>query len=297
MSQQQLKKYGTTFHFASRFLTAKQMDACAILYGICREIDDIADLSDDPQQARETLCELKQALQERDLDHPLAWRALTLTPAINIDVLIELIDGVIQDTDRVCMQDEAELMQYCYRVAGTVGLMMCDIFEVLDPQARHHAIDLGIAMQLTNISRDVYEDANARRRYLPASLVGSLSPEQILNPDSEQAKHIQTALQYLLEQADLRYQSGFMGLAFLPIRARFAIFIAGLIYQDIGLIIKHRDYNIWLPRAYTSKTRKLSTSLRGLITFICKRKYHHYRGHHNAALHRGLDHSPGVHWA
>jgi len=297
MSQKLLKKYGTTFHFASQFLSPTQIDACAELYGICREIDDIADLNEDSLQAHQTLSELKQALKTHDLKHPLACRALAISPMINMDVLVELIEGVMQDIHEVNLQNEAELMQYCYRVAGTVGLMMCDIFDVHDPQARHHAIDLGIAMQLTNISRDVCEDANMGRRYLPASLVGSLSPEQILNPDPEQAKRIQNALKYLLKQADLRYQSGFLGLAFLPIRARFAILIAGLIYRDIGIIIKHRNYNIWLPRAYTSKLRKICTSLKGMAALISFKKYHHYQGHHNAALHRGLNHSPGVHWA
>lgn len=297
MSQELLKKYGTTFHFASQFLSSKQIDACAELYGICREIDDIADLNQDALQAQQTLAELKQALQTQDLTHPLAYRALVMSPKINIDVLVELIDGVMQDIHEVNFQDETELMQYCYQVAGTVGLMMCDIFEVHDPQARHHAIDLGVAMQLTNISRDVCDDANMGRRYLPASLVGSLKPEQILNPDPEQAKRIQNALEYLLQQAELRYQSGFLGLAFLPRRARFAIFIAGLIYRDIGIIIQRRNYNVWLPRAYTSKLRKIVTSLRGMAAFISVKKYHHYQGHHNAALHRGLNHSPGVHWA
>ena len=297
MSQELLKKYGTTFYFASQFLSSKQIATCAELYSVCREIDDIADLNKDPQQAHHILTELKQALKACDLNHPLAYRALTLSPKIDIDVLIELIEGVMQDIYEVNLQDEAELMQYCYRVAGTVGLMMCDIFDVHDPQARHHAVDLGVAMQLTNISRDVCEDANIRRRYLPVSLVGSLSPEQILNPDRQQAKLIQNALEYLLKQADLRYQSGFLGLSFLPIRARFAILIAGLIYRDIGTIIKHRNYNIWLPRAYTSKPRKIFTALRGMAAFICIKKYHHYQGYHNAALHRGLNHSPGVHWA
>ncbi len=297
MSKEKLKQYGTTFHFAAGFLSKELHETAANLYAICREIDDLADRSARAKPARQALTELRQALEHRQDGHPLAARALALKPAINIDVLIELVDGVIQDTGRVRIQSESELLRYCYRVAGTVGLLMCDIFGVHDPRARHHAVDLGIAMQLTNICRDICEDARAGRRYLPAALAGELSPAAIINPTARQREQIKEVTAHLLSEADRRYESGFIGLPFLPLQARLAIFIAGLSYRAIGAVIAGRGYNVWLARAHTSKLQKLMIAAKAVISFMCSRKAHKYQGRHDLTLHKGLHERPGVHWA
>lgn len=297
MNDSKLKKHASTFYFASQFLTAQQLDTAAGLYAICREIDDIADQASHLDAARSRLLALRRALHSRDLSCVLVKQAMSLQPQINIDILIELVDGVIQDTHPVRLDTEAHLLSYCYRVAGTVGLMMCDIFAVHDAKARHHAIDLGVAMQLTNICRDVFEDAQAGRRYLPASLVGELSPEQILEPTQAQAETIKRAVSKLLAAADVRYQSGFMGLPFLATRPRIAILIAGLVYRQIGTIISRRECDVWQGRAYTSKICKVRIATGALMTYLFSSKYHHYRGHHDASLHTGMKHHPGVHLA
>ena len=167
MSKEKLKKYGTTFYFASQFLSEAHTEVAAALYAVCRDIDDIADTNKDNESARNELLQLKASLERGTPDHPIAVQALAIKPPLSIAVLIELIDGVILDTYLVGIRTELELLQYCYQVAGTVGLLMCDLFEVQDPIARHHAVDLGVAMQLTNICRDVEEDARNHRRYLP----------------------------------------------------------------------------------------------------------------------------------
>ena len=154
------------------------------LYGICREIDDLADTASDASQARTQLLILRQALVDRDHAHPIVAKALAIQPSIGFDALIELTDGVLLDTQKVAIQSEAELLRYCYQVAGTVGLLMCDLFGVKDPVARHHAVDLGVAMQLTNICRDVYEDALNGRVYLPGDLFESITAEKIVSPDA-----------------------------------------------------------------------------------------------------------------
>lgn len=297
MSRQQLKRHSATFHFAARFLSARSHEMAANLYALCREIDDLADRGAPAKSARPALIELRQALRARQGAHPLVARALALRPAINIDVLIELVDGVIQDTGRVRLQSEAELLRYCYRVAGAVGLLMCDIFGAHDQRARHHAVDLGIAMQLTNICRDICEDARAGRRYLPADLVGALSPAALLKPNAGQRSRIKEVTAHLLAEADMRYESGFIGLPFLPLRARLAIYIAGLSYQAIGGIIAGRGYDIWLARAHTSKRQKRLIAARAVIRFMSSRKAHKYQGRHDPALHKGLNQRPGVHWA
>ena len=297
MSRQQLKRHSATVHFAARFLSAGSHEMAANLYALCREIDDLADRGAPAKSARTALLELRQALQERQGAHPLVARALALRPAINIDVLIELVDGVIQDTGRVRIESEAELLRYCYRVAGAVGLLMCDIFGAHDQRARHHAVDLGIAMQLTNICRDICEDARAGRRYLPADLVGALSPAALLKPNAGQRARIKEVTAHLLSEAHMRYESGFIGLPFLPLRARLAIYIAGLSYQAIGGIIAGRGYDVWLARAHTSKRQKRLIAAQAVIRFMSSRKAHKYQGRHDPALHKGLNQRPGVHWA
>jgi phytoene synthase len=297
MSKQQLKKYGTTFHFASQFLSAAQMQSAAELYGICREIDDLADTASDASQARTQLLVLRQALIYRDNAHPIVAKALAIQPSIGLDALIELIDGVLLDTEKVAIQSEAELLRYCYQVAGTVGLLMCDLFGVKDPVARHHAVDLGVAMQLTNICRDVYEDALNGRVYLPGDLFESMTAEKIVSPDAQTAESIKHVVGYLLSEAEIRYESGISGLCFLPTQARLAIYVAALTYREIGLVIADRRFDIWAGRAFTTKTHKCLIALRCVVTFLFSRKAHQYQGFHDAELHRGLNNRPGVHWA
>ena len=297
MSAEKLKGYGTTFYFASHFLARSHMLAAAELYDVCRKIDDIADINEDQDSAREELLLLRSSLKNKATDHPIVAQALAIQPTISIHVLIELIDGVILDTKLVRIKTELELLQYCYQVAGTVGLLMCDLFEIKDPVARHHAIDLGVAMQLTNICRDVVEDAQNHRCYLPAELIKDLSPSQILNPTEETKLLAQDAVSYLLLEADLRYKSGISGLCFLPPQARLSILIASLVYREIGSIIVNRKLNIWLDRAHTSRGRKLIVAFKGILFFLFSRKFHRYQGFHDSSLHRGMSHRPGVHWA
>ncbi len=297
MSAEKLKGYGTTFYFASHFLARSHMLAAAELYSVCREIDDIADTNEDRDSAREELLLLRSSLINKSTDHPIAAQALAIQPSISVQVLIELIDGVILDTKFVRIKTESELLQYCYQVAGTVGLLMCDLFEIKDPVARHHAIDLGVAMQLTNICRDVEEDAQNHRCYLPSELIDDLSPSQILSPTEKTKLLVQNTVSHLLLEADIRYKSGISGLCFLPSQARLSILIAALVYREIGSIIANRKFNIWLKRAYTSKGRKLIVAFKGILLFLFSRKLHRYQGFHDSSLHRGMSHRPGVHWA
>ncbi len=297
MSKEQLKKYGTTFHFAGQFLSSKQIEAASALYGICREIDDIADKTADKDSAKIQLSHLKNSLIDRDKTHPLVAKALTIQPALTLDALIELTDGVLLDTSDVVIESEGELLRYCYQVAGTVGLLMCDLFEVKDPVARHHAVDLGVAMQLTNICRDVREDAANGRVYLPKELLGSINADDILAPTEETKSTVKSVVNYLLTEAETRYESGISGLCFLPAQARFAILIAAMTYREIGMIIADWGFDIWRGRAYTTKTQKTLVAIKGLTSFLFSRKMHHYKGFHDPELHRGLNDRPGVHWA
>ena len=134
----------------------------------------------------------------------------------------DIIDGLLGDQKVVQIKDETELLRYCYRVAGTVGVLMCSILNCDDGKAKDYAIDLGIAMQLTNIARDVLEDAQMGRRYLPESWVGDITPKRIVeiskSPELESSKLICSGTQKLLELADKYYESGLVGCSYLPIQ-------------------------------------------------------------------------------
>ena len=154
-----LEYHGKTFHFASRLLGSRHRTRAARLYAFCRHADDLADNATDTDQARQALSALREDLV---LDRPSTRQAadlLELSREIDLPMQapIALIDGALKDLVDPIMQSERDLIRYAYHVAGSVGLMMCAALDVRDPRAWPHAIDLGIAMQLTNIARDVGE--------------------------------------------------------------------------------------------------------------------------------------------
>ena len=159
-----LARAGKSFHLAGKFLPSDRRDAATQLYAFCRGLDDLADESGDAAQIEA----VATALENRDRSNPLAALYLTLEnpdPAPAIALARALHD----DTGPTQIADERALLRYCHGVAGTVGLMMARVLGATDPAAAWHAIDLGIALQLTNIARDTREDADHGRRYLPAS--------------------------------------------------------------------------------------------------------------------------------
>ena len=272
-----MKLHGRTFYFASLFLAKEQAKRAELLYGLCREIDDIADLSADREQARHFLEQLRSALRKRDCSHPLVAIALELQPELIPEPLDELLLGVLSDLDSVRIKNESELQRYCYQVAGTVGLMMCGVLSVTNPRATGHAADLGIAMQLTNIARDVVEDAKNDRRYLPRSLVGEIDPVSIVAPDTVQKSCLQAAVKQILFKASNLYDSGLAGLPFLPFRARFSILVAAMSYRQIGDLLAERDYDLWSGRISTTRWQKIRIALRALFIFLTRSEIHSYR--------------------
>jgi phytoene synthase len=295
MSHETLRKHASTFHFASLCLSAKDCDAAASLYAICRTVDDIADQSDSPEKSHNVLLQLEHAIRQDNEADALAKKFYAIQPAVDKEVFIELIRGVRSDTQLVRVRSEEELLRYCYRVAGTVGLMMCDVFGVKDAGARAHAIDLGIAMQLTNIARDVVEDAENGRRYLPESWVGNLSPWQILSPTDVQREAIAQAVQRTLELAEAHYASGFRGLPYLAMRSRFAILVAGRLYRRIGHKIAARDHDVWNGRVFTTRFEKGMELLRACVSYLPTCLVSASAIQHDMGLHQGLERLPYAH--
>jgi len=203
-------------------------------------------------------------------------------------IAVELVKGLLSDLDLVRCPDEAALLQYCYRVAGTVGVMMCGVLDVSDPKAFAHAIDLGIAMQLTNICRDIAEDAAANRRYLPASLISDLGPEALIAPALASRPRLRQGVETLLIRADRHYASGEMGLAYLPLRARSGILVASRVYRAIGIKLRAQDSVFWEGRIMVSDRRKVGITVGALMGASGQGFFWRKPLGHDASLHAAL---------
>jgi len=285
-----LAQRGKTFFWARFCLNQTQAREATRLYRFCRYIDDIGDECADPNQAKKTLTSIIKSLRAGEADHPIVHDAIKLFQqyGIEIEIPILLIEGVISDLDEVAIKDIETLLVYCYQVAGTVGIMMCKLLGVKNKAAYAHAIDLGIAMQLTNICRDVKEDAVLGRRYLPNTLVGNISLSSLSNPDSQSQTTLINAVKKLLELAQQYYDSAGKGFCFIPLRARFAIALAAKLYQQIGMVLKNNDYHYWQQRAYVSTQSKLLISLGCIARHLINPLFYRYQFHHAATLHQSL---------
>jgi phytoene synthase len=171
---------------------------------------------------------------------------------------------MLKDQQPTAIRDEAELLRYCHAVAGTVGLMMCRVLNCENQRADSFAIDLGIAMQLTNIARDVLEDAKMGRRYLPARWV-DLPASEIARADVSCHEPVATAVNLVLDLAENYYQSALLGIQLLPLRSRLSIIVALRSYRQIGWVLKRRGLPWWKGRVFVTKPEKTLLSLRSLV--------------------------------
>lgn len=249
-----------TFFAASRLLPPRVRDASVALYAFCRVADDLIDNASSPASS---LDHLRHRLDQIYLGEPLQYledQALErvvsqyLLPRELLDALLEGFEWDAQGRRYECIED---LYSYCTRVAGTVGAMMSWIMGATSEQALARACDLGVAMQLTNIARDVGEDARNARIYLPLKwLRGSgLDIESWLKTPTFNAQ-IEQAVRALLEQADLLYHRATFGVAYLPSDCRSAIYAARLIYAEIGEELKRIGCNSVDKRSVVSASRK-----------------------------------------
>lgn len=264
-----LAQRGHSFHWARRLLSPTHARRATRLYGFCRHIDDLADDATDATDvaaAQAALAVIRRALLSGVCDDPQTTDMLQLMQACAIDpgVSLDLLSGVESDLGEVRVADMDGLLRYCYRVAGTVGVMMTAALDVHRPEALPHAIDLGIAMQLTNICRDVREDAVMGRRYLPAALVGRLEPAELIDPTPAVRALASQAMRLLLDTADRRYASGELGLRYLPAGARTGILVAARVYRGIGTVLRERGYDCWSSRAHVGTFGKAAITLRAL---------------------------------
>ncbi|MEQ8432827.1 MAG: phytoene/squalene synthase family protein [Oceanicaulis sp.] len=302
-----LARHGRSFHFARRLLGRAHGARATRLYAACRAVDDIADETRDAAMALHRLKALKTALARRDDTDAVAAVFLELHRACGLDLAAAqvLVNGAIEDLGLVALEDEQDLLGYAYKVAGCVGLMMCPVLGVANPAARPYAADLGVAMQLTNIARDVFEDAHMGRRYLPASWVDA-RPEDITAivvepgtaPETGLRSELRGAVRRLLALADRYYQSGQAGLAYLPPRPRLSILVAARIYRAIGARIAAMDHEPWRARAIVSGPRKSVIAAKAGAEFMTRGDLHDRpgpRAHELAAWPSGAAHAGAFH--
>jgi len=287
-----------SFDFASRFLPADRRDDAAVVYTFCRTVDDIADEGSSPEEARISLGGLRAELTGQRPPRPLAAMLLEVAARrdFSAEPAIHLIDGVLSDLDTVRIADDEDLIRYCYRVAGTVGLLMCGVLGVRARAASPFAVDLGIAMQLTNICRDVKEDAERGRVYLPLDRLAAqgIDADALLGGQPDR-QGLRMVVDDLLRMADGYYGSAEAGMRFIPWRARFAILIASRVYRAIGVKLRRQGSDPWLGRTIVSPLGKLAAASVGVLRGFHPKLFGLWPApRHVAALHRGLAGLPGT---
>jgi len=268
-----IKKHGKSFYWASFFLPRNNRLGASQLYSICRYFDDLADESE-----RDLSKEIKSEFKSIVASNSHEIKNFFKEYGISLSILEDLTNGLVKDQSKVRINTESELIEYSYEVAGTVGLMMMPIILVKNQNARKHAIDLGIAMQLTNIARDIYEDANMDRIYIPKEWMGFITLENLKDTKNIETQNIiRNALKKIIKLSDLYYENGFNGLLYIPFRTRFAIFIAAQVYKGIGEKIKQNNFEYSRKRTFLSIFNKLYITLKSVPKFfLIKYIYNQY---------------------
>ena len=256
------KKFAKTFYLASLFLPKENKYASYAVYAICRLSDEAVD-GLTPLDKRGNLQKLESkisdAYTERQINEPLlsAFRQTVNKYKIPKEYFDELIKGMRMDLEINRYQDFPALYEYCYRVAGVIGLIMLKIFGYKDNAAKDYAIKLGIAMQLTNILRDINEDFLRGRIYLPQNeiLEFNISEQQLSKGQIDE--HFRNLLRFQINRCRKFYNDSFAGIQFInsPF-CRFVVFCMKEIYSGILEEIEKNDYDVFTERAHVNKLKK-----------------------------------------
>lgn len=232
-----MKKGSRSFYMASRLLPPQVRQKISVLYSFCRYVDDIADGYSDKALALSILQSISASIADGSSQIPQVSSLLAMVDAGELEgaYLQDLMEGLIDDVTAVRVATDRELIRYCYRVAGTVGAMCSRIIGANDPAALPFAIDLGIAMQITNIARDVAEDFYIDRVYLPASRVDFETVRSAVTTESKISREILfDAVSDLLCLARTYYRSADEGMRFIPLSTRWGVLCASKCYEEIG---------------------------------------------------------------
>jgi len=211
-----LKKHAKSFYWASFFLSNDVFNKCSSLYNFCRTLDDIVDDDNKLEVKKEIFLKFKKDFENKDSNNQIIKDMWSIINSENISkkIVIDLFDGVETDLEeKVEITSKKDLLIYSYRVAGTVGLMMSKILKVNNKESLRGAIDLGIAMQLTNIARDVCEDKKRNRKYIQSDF---------------------SSIKETIYESEIFYQKSFKSISSISIKSRFSVIVARRIYKKIG---------------------------------------------------------------
>ncbi len=223
LTKNYLAIYAKSFNWAGFFLPKKTYEKCSALYDFCREADNIADDENKIEIKKDNFIKFRNNFVNKNYDDPVIKNMWGLINEFSISTKIidDLFEGINSDIkENVKLNSKKELLIYSYRVAGTVGLMMAKILNVHKEQSLKSAIDLGIAMQLTNISRDVMEDKKNNRFYI-----------------NESFEDIKTTIKL----SEKFYENSFYSIKEIPLSFRFSILVARRVYRKIGYKILNKQ--------------------------------------------------------
>ena len=253
MKNNLLKKHAKSFYWASFFLSGNTFNKCSSLYNFCRTLDDIVDDNKNLNIKKEIFFKFKNDFENKNLNNQIIKDMWSIVDEENISkqIVIDLFDGVETDLEeKVVISSKKDLLVYSYRVAGTVGLMMSKILKVRNKEALKGAIDLGIAMQLTNIARDVCEDKARNRQYV---------------------RHDFSAIREIICESQIFYEKSFNSISNIPLRSRFSVIVARRVYRKIGDYIlkqKNLDNYIKAGKIYVPMFGKIIQTFLSIIDFV-----------------------------
>ena len=252
-SKNYLSIYAKSFNWAGFFLPKKTYKNCSYLYDFCRVVDNIADDEGEIEIKKIKFQKFVSDFKQKNFEDPVIQNMWNIIHEFNIslEIIYDLFDGIESDIKQnVKIDTRKDLLIYCYRVAGTVGLMMAKILKVSKKQSLKSAIDLGIAMQLTNISRDVIEDSKKNRSYINGSF------EEINST---------------IKLADTFYKNSFYSIREIPLSFRFSILVARRIYRKIGYkILKKKTFENYSKsgKIYVSNFEKVLETILSIYDLI-----------------------------
>ena len=253
MNKNLLQIHAKSFYWASFFLSKKIFYQCSVLYNFCRTLDDIVDSEKQLEIRKKEFSNFKNDFLNKNLNNQIIKEMWDLINSQNISkiVVLDLFDGVETDLKKsLKIISKKDLLIYSYRVAGTVGLMMSKILNVKNDEALLGAIDLGIAMQLTNIARDVVEDIKRNREYI---------------------NHDFSSIKQTILEAENFYNISFKAIKSIPIKSRFSVIVARRVYRKIGHhIIKRKNIENYNKsgKIFVPTYRKIIESFLSIIDFF-----------------------------
>ena len=248
-----LKKHAKSFYWASFFLSKIVIKKSTVLYNFCRTLDDIADENNGLKIKKENFSKFKKDFLDKNFKNPIIremWLIID-SEKISRKIVLDLFDGVESDLqEKVNLKSKKDLLIYSYKVAGTVGLMMSKILQVKDKEALKGAVDLGIAMQLTNIARDVVEDEKSNRSYIESKF---------------------SSIKQTIEDSEVFYEKSFDSISKIPLRSRFSVIVARRIYKKINdYILKQKNIENYIKagKIYVPLTSKINETFLSFFDFL-----------------------------